>query len=418
MILPTLGKAFSTYTFTDISSGFFEAAEERFSKYADRMIFKTLDMEKDLSEQGFTEGHYDMVLASNVLHVGPDIDLTLSNVRKLVKPGGWLINMEVATHFPSLREGFSMSGFPGWWYGAETGRPWGPTITVEEWDKVYRRTGWSGVDTFTPNIDSIDHLVVMVTQAVDSQIYTLRDPLSPEHAHPQRENLVIIGGSTDEVAGIVTECTNILRPHFSSISNVISIDEFSKSESDAAATVLNLAELDVPIMKELMDNQPQKLYGVKEVFSTPREILWVTKGNRSESPFSRMLVGMARTLRREYSGINFQALDVDVLDSNSAKLFAETLLRHLNLNEANSRLVPGSILWSDESEYHLENNKIYTPRLMSADKLNDRYNSYKRRITHEVPANSSSIELTMKGDSYGLLESSPLKPTAGSDGDS
>ncbi|EFE41543.1 hybrid PKS-NRPS enzyme, putative [Trichophyton verrucosum HKI 0517] len=418
MILPTLGKAFSTYTFTDISSGFFEAAEERFSQYADRMIFKTLDMEKDLSEQGFTEGHYDMVLASNALHVGPDIDLTLSNVRKLVKPGGWLINMEVATYFPSLREGFSMSGFPGWWCGAETGRPWGPTITVDEWDKVYRRTGWSGVDTFTPNIDSIDHLVVMVTQAVDSQIYTLRDPLSPEHAHPPRDNLVIIGGSTDEVANIVTECANILRPHFSSISNVISIDDFSNSESDAVATVLNLAELDVPIMKELMDNQPQKLDGVKEVFSTPREILWVTKGNRSESPFSRMLVGMARTLRREYSGINFQALDVDLLDSNSAKLFAETLLRHVNLNEANSRLVPGSILWSDESEYHLENNKIYTPRLMSADKLNDRYNSYKRRITHEVPANSSCIELTIKGDSYDLFEPSPLKPTAGSDGDS
>ncbi|OAL67584.1 hypothetical protein A7C99_1448 [Trichophyton rubrum] len=417
MILPTLGKAFSTYTFTDISSGFFEAAEKRFSQYADRMIFKTLDMEKDLSEQGFTEGHYDMVLASNVLHVGPDIDLTLSNVRKLVKPGGWLINMEVATYFPSLREGFSMSGFPGWWCGAETGRPWGPTITVEEWDKVYRRTGWSGVDTFTPNIDSIDHLVVMVTQAVDSQIYTLRDPLSPEHAHSQRENLVIIGGSTDEVTSIVTECTNILRPHFSSISNVISIDDFSNSESDAVATVLNLAELDVPIMKELMDNQPQKLDGIKEIFSTPREILWVTKGNRSESPFSRMLVGMARTLRREYSGINFQSLDVDVLDSNSAKLFAETLLRHLNLNEANSRLVPGSILWSDESEYHLENNKIYTPRLISADKLNDRYNSNKRRITHEVPTNSSSIELAIKGDSYDLFEPSPLKPTAGSDGD-
>ncbi|EFQ98465.1 lovastatin nonaketide synthase [Nannizzia gypsea CBS 118893] len=417
MILPTLGKAFSTYTFTDISSGFFEAAEKRFSQYSDRMIFKTLDMEKDLSEQGFTEGHYDMVLASNVLHVGPDIDLTLSNVRKLVKPGGWLINMEVATYFPSLREGFSMSGFPGWWCGAETGRPWGPTITVEEWDKVYKRTGWSGVDTFTPNIDSIDHLVVMVTQAVDSQIYTLRDPLSPGHAHPQRENLVIIGGKTDKIANIVTECTNILRPHFRSISNVTSINNFINSDSDAVATVLNLAELDAPIMKELMDNQPQKLEGVKEVFSTPREILWVTKGNRSESPFSRMLVGMARTLRREYSGINFQALDVDILDSNSAKLFAETLLRHLNLNEANSRLVPGSILWSDESEYHLENNKIYTPRLMSADKMNDRYNSYKRHIAHKVSANASSIELTTKDSSYNLCEPSPLKPTTGSDGD-
>ncbi|KAK2814560.1 hypothetical protein FQN49_008154 [Arthroderma sp. PD_2] len=417
MILPTLGKAFSTYTFTDISAGFFEAAETRFSEYSDRMIFKTLDMEKDLSEQGFTEGHYDMVLASNVLHVGPDIDLTMSNVRKLVKPGGWLINMEVATYFPSLREGFSMSGFPGWWCGAETGRPWGPTIPVEEWDKVYKRTGWSGVDTFTPNIDSIDHLVVMATQAVDPQINTLRHPLAPEHAHPQRENLVIVGGKTEDIARIVAGCTSILRPHFRSITNVTSIDEFSNSDTEAVATVLNLAELDVPIMKELMDNQPQKLQGVKEIFSRPREILWVTKGNRSESPYSRMLVGMARTLRREYSGINFQALDVDILDSNSAELFAEILLRHLNLNAANGRLVPGTILWSDESEYHLENNKIYTPRLISSDKMNDRYNSYKRRITHEAPVNASNIELASKDDSYDLLEPSPLKPTTGSEGD-
>ncbi|KAM5464445.1 Type I Iterative PKS [Microsporum audouinii] len=418
MILPTLDKAFSTYTFTDISSGFFEAAEKRFSQYSDRMIFKTLDMEKDLSEQGFTEGHYDMVLASNVLHVGPDIDLTLSNVRKLVKPGGWLINMEVATYFPSLREGFSMSGFPGWWCGAETGRPWGPTIPVEEWDKVYKRTGWSGIDTLTPNIDSIDHLVVMATQAVDPQIYTLRDPLALEHAHPQRESLVIIGGKTEEVANIVTECSSILRSHFSSIRNVTCIDNFSNSDTKAVAAVLNLAELDVPIMKELMDNQPQKLEGVKEVFSTPREILWVTKGNRSESPYSRMLVGMARTLRREYSGINFQALDVDVLDSNSAKLFAETLLRHLNLQAANNQLVPDSILWSDESEYHLEKNKIYIPRLISADKINDRYNSYKRRITHEASARDSNIELISKSNSYNLYEPSPLKPTTRSESDS
>lgn len=56
--------AYQSYTFTDISAGFFDKAKKKFAEW-DRIEFKTLDMEKDVSEQGFTE-KYDLVVAANV----------------------------------------------------------------------------------------------------------------------------------------------------------------------------------------------------------------------------------------------------------------------------------------------------------------------------------------------------------------
>lgn len=56
--------AYQSFTFTDISAGFFDKAKKKFAQW-DRIEFKTLDVEKDFSEQGFTE-KYDLVVAANV----------------------------------------------------------------------------------------------------------------------------------------------------------------------------------------------------------------------------------------------------------------------------------------------------------------------------------------------------------------
>ncbi|KAF4539204.1 Beta-ketoacyl synthase [Lasiodiplodia theobromae] len=416
IILPRLGQNFSTYTFTDVSAGFFEAAEERFKDYADRMVFKTLDMEKDITEQGFQEGHYDMILASNVLHVGADLDATMSNVRRLLKPGGWLINMETVTFFPCLRNGFAMAGLSGWWIGADTGRPWGPTIDIAEWDKVYKRTGFSGVDTFAPNFDSLHPFSVMAAQAVDERVSFLRKPLEVEPADAKKEELVVIGGRTEEVSEIVDRVVELLAPRFSSVSRVDSVDAFVDGSATVPTCVLNLSELDTPVMQELMDDQPDKFDALKEIFSSARDILWVTKGSRAESPYSRMVVGMARAIRKEIPSVNFQNLDVDVLDEGSAELFAATMLRHQTLHRWEKELLPGALRWSREPEMHLENGKIYLPRLKSAKDLNDRYNSTKRQIAHGVSVKESRIELVGTKDSYELREPSPLKPAPATEG--
>ena len=57
-------RCFTSYTFTDADQSNVEKAKERFSTYSG-MNFVTLDIEKDLAEQGL-EGKYDIVYALNV----------------------------------------------------------------------------------------------------------------------------------------------------------------------------------------------------------------------------------------------------------------------------------------------------------------------------------------------------------------
>ena len=88
--------SFESYTFTDISAGFFPAARDRFSHFQS-IQFKTLDISKDPMCQGFLPGSFDLVIAANVLHATPVLRETLVNVRKLLHPQGKLLLQEMTS---------------------------------------------------------------------------------------------------------------------------------------------------------------------------------------------------------------------------------------------------------------------------------------------------------------------------------
>jgi acyl transferase domain-containing protein len=58
-------RLYSKYFFTDISAGFFVSAKKRFTEYAG-IHYQTLDITKSPAEQGFEEGSFDLVIATNV----------------------------------------------------------------------------------------------------------------------------------------------------------------------------------------------------------------------------------------------------------------------------------------------------------------------------------------------------------------
>jgi acyl transferase domain-containing protein len=58
-------RLYSSYTYTDISSGFMNAAKERFGQH-DNIEYAVLDITKDPVEQGFHSASYDLVICSNV----------------------------------------------------------------------------------------------------------------------------------------------------------------------------------------------------------------------------------------------------------------------------------------------------------------------------------------------------------------
>lgn len=107
-----------SYTFTDISSGFFERARQKFSRWRRQMAFATLDVGRDAADQGFVTGSYDLVVASNVLHATPSIDVTLANMRRLLKPGGRLVIIEVTRLTASINVVFG--NLEGWWMSKDT----------------------------------------------------------------------------------------------------------------------------------------------------------------------------------------------------------------------------------------------------------------------------------------------------------
>ena len=78
------------------------------------VFYSTLDIGEDPIQQGFMGGSYDLVLAYNALHVTASID-AISNARKLIKPGGKLILIEITRLVSYVNMIFGL--LPGWYRG-------------------------------------------------------------------------------------------------------------------------------------------------------------------------------------------------------------------------------------------------------------------------------------------------------------
>ena len=103
----------ASYDFTDVSSGFFEAAKDKFQDWKSVMRFKKLDIEQAPASQGFEEGTYDVVIACQVLHATVSMQNTMANARKLLKPGGKLFIVE--TTKDQVDTQFIFGFLQGWW---------------------------------------------------------------------------------------------------------------------------------------------------------------------------------------------------------------------------------------------------------------------------------------------------------------
>ncbi|RYP08472.1 hypothetical protein DL764_001898 [Monosporascus ibericus] len=202
MILDGIGTTFSSYTFTNFSSSLFESTKALLASHLHKLIFRTLDLREDPISQGFLEKSYDLVVASFVLHSTPSLKQTLENVRRILKPGGYLIVLELQPTTSSVY-GLTFGALSQLWHDVDEGRSLSPAISLVEWDHMLRQTGFSGCDAATPEHleqNCITHFALFVAQAMDEKIAFLRCPLSPaplELFKPGTliEDLIILGGN-------------------------------------------------------------------------------------------------------------------------------------------------------------------------------------------------------------------------------
>lgn len=402
-ILESLGTTFQSYTFTDISTGFFEAAAEAFEPWLSKMVFKPLNVENDPTEQGFKEASYDFIVASNVLHATKSLSETMRNVRRLLKPGGQLLLLEVTSDI--VRVKLMMSGLSGWWLGGDDGRRYAPTITIPEWESLLRSTGFSGVDhTVNDFVDSTKYMTsVMLSQAVDDNIDVLRQPLSSSGDWISGHSITILGGKCIDLARSISDTLAINGSPPPMINFVEGFEQLSSSQCGLdLRSVLVLEDLEEPIFQNLTS---QKLSGLQMAINQSRQMLWVSKGCRRENPYANMSVGLCRSLAAEYPHIQFQHID---LESDLEPLAVS------RISEAMARLVfkaslkqPVDILWSIEPELILEHGKWLIPRILPDEPLNHRLNCSKMAIETQSSLETSAIEIHRVGKEFAVTQPVP-----------
>lgn len=401
VVLREIGDDYTSYTFTDISSGFFMAAEERFAKGAGRMVFKTFNMEKEPSNQGFVEGLYDVVVAVNVLHVSGDMEASLSNVRRLLKPGGFLVVGEL-TSTDLLFSGMTVGTLPGWWIGAETGRPWGPLLNLRQWDSTLKKAGFAGIDTVTPDISASLPMNVFVAQAVNDQVTLLRNPLIV-HERPagvRNEGLAVIGGTTLAVYKFGEAIGQVLSHRFQNKQFFDTMEDFATSDfarlqsSQGPVPVLSLVDLDKPYLEDLT---AAKFAALKTLWAIAGTVIWVTCGSKQDSPYSHMMKGIINTVKTEHPNLRVQMYDLDCTGSagsefqqSTATDLAVTLLREHMLHEWGS---DSNLLWTSEPEVFVADGKQLITRLLPDLEKNERYNSKRRDVFTIADPAHETLEL-------------------------
>lgn len=107
---------------------FLDKTSELSKKYSHKMIFKFFDTENTPASQGYEEYSYDLIIASNVLHATKSLRKTLKNTRRLLKPGGYLLLLEITNNGP-IQNNTVFGALPGWWVGVNDGRRYAPTVS-------------------------------------------------------------------------------------------------------------------------------------------------------------------------------------------------------------------------------------------------------------------------------------------------
>ncbi|KPM42830.1 Lovastatin diketide synthase LovF [Neonectria ditissima] len=292
--------AYSTYTFTDVSAGFFPAAKERFAD-SSNIEFKVFDITKDAGEQGFTEDSYDVIIASNVIHATPSLQQSLGNLRPLLKSDGMLVMNELCS--VSRASNYIFGNFVGWWLGEADGRPDQPYVPVSRWEEDLKAVGFTGVDAACyDDEEPYRHMAVMVSRKQAKEVVK-PSKVTILSNNPEDQVTRALVTSVQEQGWEIVLC---------GIANELPQEQH----------IISCLDLETNFFESI----------TAEGFATfqkfiasigDRKILWLTSPAqvKCQNPASAQSLGVARTVRSEL-GVAFHTLEINQKEPDFGSLVA------------------------------------------------------------------------------------------------
>lgn len=393
----------SQYDFTDVSPSFFEEAQEDFQAYSSRMKYGILDIERDVVEQGFEGGTYDLIIAANVLHATKNMDVTLKNVHSLLKPGGKLVLLEQTGDF--ARGGFAFGLLPGWWLSTDNYRSWGPTMTPEKWSQVLSGNHFSGTDFVLNDFQDpkCQELSIIVSTA-----------LKPTPSQPALPKVTIVTekGSQPQKQ-VAHQIRDMLRSRSGSACEIVDLGQGVSVGNLSESFCIFLLELESPILHNMNQESFEQL---RTMLASTQGLLWATGGGGAlwEAPEYQVADGLIRALRTENAMLKAVTMALDSTQRDS-EANAEVIFKTLTttLSNEHSEL---------ETEYLDQDGVIAINRVVEASYMNDHiYNVTKPQQFLTQPFGTPGLPpLALNFRTPGLLDSlifiedegasRPLKP--------
>lgn len=319
----TLGHTprFQDYVFTDISSGFFENAQEKLKAWSPLITFQRLNVEEDPVGQNFEPESFDLVVAALVLHATARIKQTLHHVRRLLKPGGKLVLIEITTVRAHL---FPFATLPGWWLGEpefelravkdflhlselegtvttkEAFREDGPLLTETQWDRILKQSDFSGVDRSLHDYpgEAVHFNSVLISTAsikTEPSSEIAKEWIIVQSYESSRYSLSALKEQVKAIAG--------------NVPLLVSLDQISNMDLKDYYCIF-LDELENPMLA----NMSSETYQANQHLCTAAGVLWVVEaaqGDSSANPNSGMVIGLTRSVRSENSAVRLVTLDLD-----------------------------------------------------------------------------------------------------------
>ncbi|KAG8407720.1 putative secondary metabolism biosynthetic enzyme [Metarhizium acridum] len=165
------------YTFTDISPSMVANAKRKLNKEYPFMRFAVHDIERPPA--GELVGHH-LVIGSNAVHATHNLVTSLANVRKALRPDGFLMMLEMTESAPFIDLIFGL--LEGWWL-FDDGRKQA-IVSAEHWERDLHASGFGHVDWTDGSLPENRYQKVIIALASGTQSERLPCPMPEDACEP------------------------------------------------------------------------------------------------------------------------------------------------------------------------------------------------------------------------------------------
>ncbi|KAK5065043.1 hypothetical protein LTR84_000878 [Exophiala bonariae] len=389
------------YTYTDITSGFFETAKERLDRWKSIIEYRTLDVSRDPVDQGYEANSYDLVVASNVFHATKSICETLTNVRKLLKPHGRLLFVEInnSTAGASRSLATIFGTLPGWWDFID-GREGSPLLEPDKWHEQLLQTSFGGIEYSSQDCDGpLARGSFIVSKAIEEQkpldraslidsVTVIHNPVSP------------VGRSAS------TALTSVFQQNGFSSNVKYSWEALPEVDSEACEGTMYVV-LD-SANSSVLEHPTQEIFNrYQNLLVNCRNLIWISfqeEGGLKEGSIKGLADGLARVVRRENGVVKLITIDVrNVLrtedDVSRFVLKIQDVALQLLAPDVDDRATV-------DEEFALDGDKLLIPRAYADKTFNNWTDLVNGRSNLSLqPFKVQALPLRMEVGAPGLLSS-------------